>query len=65
MNYLESYHHNVKLSTCKVYAGKMNVSSLRTDFWGKMPKNYSLLRMILPLMVLGSSVRNSTIRGYL
>ena len=27
--------------------------------------NYSLLRMILPLMVLGSSVRNSTIRGYL
>lgn len=26
---------------------------------------YSLLRMILPLMVLGSSVRNSTMRGYL
>ena len=28
-------------------------------------KAYSLLRMILPEMVLGSSVRNSTIRGYL
>ena len=27
--------------------------------------DYSLLRIILPLMVLGSSVRNSTIRGYL
>ena len=26
---------------------------------------YNLLRMILPLMVLGSSVRNSTILGYL
>ena len=26
---------------------------------------YSLLRMILPLMVLGSSLRNSTILGYL
>ena len=29
------------------------------------PMHYSLFRMILPLMVLGSSVRNSTIRGYL
>ena len=28
-------------------------------------ETYSLLRMILPLMVLGSSVRNSTMRGYL
>ena len=27
--------------------------------------DHSLLRMILPLIVLGSSVRNSTIRGYL
>ena len=27
--------------------------------------NYSLLRMILPEMVLGSSSRNSTILGYL
>ena len=26
---------------------------------------YSLLRMILPLMVLGRSLRNSTMRGYL
>ena len=28
-------------------------------------KDYSLLRMILPEMVLGSSSRNSTILGYL
>ena len=34
---------------------------------GRRPPNphYSLLRMIFPLMVLGSSSRNTTIRGYL
>ena len=32
---------------------------------GENVKCYSLLRMIFPLMVLGSSLRNSTILGYL
>ncbi len=36
-----------------------------TIFLQKCQYNYNLFLMILPLMVLGSSLRNSTIRGYL
>ena len=57
---LESYHSRGELST-KKYFTQRNLYVVK-----RLPvPYYSLLRMILPLMVLGSSVRNSTILGYL
>ena len=48
---------------CIIVNSKVSVS--RINVFRSRTINYSLLRMILPLMVLGSSSRNSTILGYL
>ncbi len=60
----ESYHSREKKST-KKYAvgGTLSFPGGRTPQSGS--QDQSLLRMILPLMVFGNSVRNSTILGYL
>ena len=68
---LESYHFNLKLSTKKYpISGYLFLSHGRQapsvgDSIHIYYRNYSLLRWIFPEMVLGSSVRNSTILGYL
>ena len=48
---------------CIIVNSKVSVS--RINVFRSWTIDYSLLRMILPLMVLGSSLRNSTILGYL
>ena len=56
----ESYHSKGELSTKKYF--------IQREMYfpnGLLFLYHSLLRMILPEMVLGSSVRNSTILGYL
>ena len=60
---------NRHFSTDAAFAGplrlRLSIHHKIIPLKGENVKSYSLLRMIFPLMVLGSSLRNSTIRGYL